>query len=188
MKQALTLSDKQLKAVYLHCSTRRHADRDRAIIAVSFLTGMRAKEIASLTIDNILDDNGCIKDEFTLAKSQTKGQKAPRVFLNKKLKRELEAYLSKVKLRDGCAALFQSQKGRPFSPNTLCQLFLNIYTMSGIHGASSHSGRRTLLTNLATKGVSVRLLAEIAGHSSIAITQKYLDVNDEQIRKCIELA
>ncbi|NDB59379.1 site-specific integrase [bacterium] len=92
-----------------------------------------------------------------------------------------------MKLRKGCSALFQSQKGNAFSANTMCQLFLNIYAACGIEGASSHSGRRSLLTSLATKGVGVRILAEIAGHSSIVVTQRYLDANDEQIRAAVEL-
>jgi integrase/recombinase XerD len=67
----------------------------------------------------------------------------------------------------------------------MCQLFLNIYAEAGIDGASSHSGRRSLLTKLAGKGISVRVLAEIAGHSSISVTQRYLDANDAQVRAAI---
>jgi integrase/recombinase XerD len=187
MKQARTLTDKQLKAVYAHCATRRHAARDRAIVAVSFMAGLRAKEIAALTIENIVDEKGQMRDEFVLTKEQTKGRKARRVFVSQKLKKIFESYLKVAKLRKGCNALFQSQKGSCFSPNTMCQLFLNIYEEAGIDGASSHSGRRNLLTSLSQKGVSVRVLAEIAGHSSIAITQRYLDVNDEQMRAAVEL-
>lgn len=185
MKQARTLNDKQLKVVFAHCATRRHAARDRAIVAVSFMAGLRVKEIAALTIDNIVGDDGKVRDEFILAKEQTKGSKARRVFVGEKLKRELELYLNTTKLRPCCKALFQSQKGTGFSSNTMCQLFLNIYNQCGLNGASSHSGRRSLLTNLAAKGINVRVLAAIAGHSSIAITQRYIDVNDEQIRAAV---
>lgn len=185
VKQARTLNDKQLKAVFAHCASRRHAVRDRAIVAVSFMAGLRAKEIAALTIKNVRDDTGTVRDEFILSKEQTKGRKARRVFVSQKLKRELKIYLDAVKLRKGCLALFQSQKVSAFSANTLCQLFLNIYSAAGIQGASSHSGRRSLLTNLAAKGVGVRVLAEIAGHSSISVTQRYLDVNDAQIRNAL---
>lgn len=187
MKQARTLNDKQLKAVFAHCATRRHAARDRAIVAVSFMAGLRAKEIASLTIDNVRDEHGKVRDEFVLSKEQTKGRKARRVFVSQKLKKELETYLERAELRNGCPALFQSQKGSAFTANTLCQLFLNIYAEAGIDGASSHSGRRTMITQLASKGVSVRVLAELAGHSSVAITQKYIDVNDEQLRAAVDL-
>jgi integrase/recombinase XerD len=47
---------------------------------------------------------------------------------------------------------------------------------------TSHSfnlKHKSLLTKLTSKGVGVRVLAEIAGHSSITITQRYLDANDE---------
>lgn len=54
-----------------------------------------------------------------------------------------------------------------------------------MEGASSHTGRRSMITRLAAKGVGVRVLAELAGHSSIAITQRYVDVNDEQMRVAI---
>ena len=54
-------------------------------------------------------------------------------------------------------------------------------------GATSHSGRRTLLTELSSKGVGVRVLAEMAGHASIQTTQRYIDVSDEQMRCAAEL-
>ena len=57
----------------------------------------------------------------------------------------------------------------------------------GISDATSHSGRRTFITNLAAKGIGVRVLAELAAHSSIATTQRYIDVNDEQLRAAVEL-
>ena len=187
MKQARTLSDKQLKQVLAHCSTRRHAARDRAIVLVSHLAGLRAKEIALLTVHNVRGEDGAIREEFVLSPQQTKGRKARRVFLSTKLRTELAAYLKHAKLRRTCEALFQSQKGAAFSANTLCQLLLRIYDAAGFGDATSHSGRRTLITSLAAKGVSVRVLQEIAGHSSLAVTQRYIDVNDEQMRRAVEL-
>ena len=53
--------------------------------------------------------------------------------------------------------------------------------------ASSHSGRRTYITRLANKGVGVRLLAALAGHSHISTTQRYIDVNADQMRDAVEL-
>ena len=187
MKQARTLTDKQIKSVFAYCGIRRHAIRDKTIVAVSFYAGLRAKEIAALTIENVCDIDGNIRDEFILTKEQTKGRKARRVFICQKLKVFLKEYIKTICLHKHSGSLFKSQKGSAFSSNTMCQLFLNIYNSAAFTGASSHSGRRTLLTNLAAKGVNVRVLAEIAGHSSIAITQRYLDVNDEQMRAAVEL-
>lgn len=187
MKQAMTLSEKQLKIVLAYTATRRHAVRDRAIVMVSYLAGLRAKEIAALTIDNVRDSDGIIREEFILTPEQTKGRKSRRVFVSTRLRKELENFLKNSKRRVQNASLFQSQKGGSFSGNTMCQLFLDIYSACGLDGASSHSGRRTLLTALAAKGVGVRVLQEIAGHSSIAVTQRYLDVNDAQLRSAIEM-
>lgn len=188
MKQARTLTDKQLKMVLAHCATRRHAARDRAIVMVSFLAGLRAKEIAALTLENVLGTDGDIRDEFVLTPSQTKGRKSRRVFVNAKLKRELAGYVKTTNLRAICPALFQSQKGTGFTANTMCQLLAMIYRDCGLTGATSHSGRRTFITNLAGKGVGVRVLAELASHSSISTTQRYIDVNDTQLRAAVELA
>jgi integrase/recombinase XerD len=67
------------------------------------------------------------------------------------------------------------------------QHFFWLYRDAGIAGASSHSGRRNFITTLANKGISVRVLASLAGHRSIAVTQKYIDVNDDMKRNAVEL-
>jgi len=95
--------------------------------------------------------------------------------------------LSWVRRQGAHQPLFASQKGGAFSANTMTQLFLNIYRAAGFENASSHSGRRTFITELASKGVSVRVLAELAGHSSIQTTQGYIDVNPQQISAAVEL-
>jgi len=185
MKQARTLSETELKLVLAHCSTRRHAGRDRAIIMVSFYLGLRAKEIAALTVGDVRGDDGQIRNQFTLDKFQTKGGVPRTAYLNQKLRRELRAFVpASAKPAD---PLFASQKGGHFSANTMCQLFLDIYGQCGLKGASSHSGRRSFVTRLANKGINVRLLAALAGHSSIQVTQRYIDVNPDQLSAAVEL-
>ena len=82
MKQARTLNEAELKLVMAHCATRRHAARDRAIVMVSFHLGLRAKEIAALTVGDVRGDDGQIRDQFTLDRSQTKGGVTRTVYLN----------------------------------------------------------------------------------------------------------
>ena len=188
MKQAKTLKPDELKLVLAFIATRRHAARNRAIILTSFLSGMRAHELASVLIGDVVDEQKNIRSEIVLSATQTKGKRARRVFINAKLKKELAAYIkADCQDRKPSDPLFRTQKRTAFSGNTMCQLFLHIYSECGLKGASSHSGRRTFITNLAAKSVSVRVLAALAGHSSIATTQKYIDVNDEQLRKAVEL-
>jgi len=83
--------------------------------------------------------------------------------------------------------LFSTQKNSHFTANTATQHLQRLYARAGIVRATSHSGRRTWLTDLSSKGVGVRVLAEMAGHVSIQTTQRYMDVTDEQMRRAAEL-
>ena len=58
---------------------------------------------------------------------------------------------------------------------------------AGLEGASSHSGRRSFLTNLANKGTSIHLLKTLAGHRSIQTTAAYLYSSPTQLRAVVEL-
>ena len=186
MAQAQTLTEAQLKRCLKWCQMRRHSTRDTTIFYVSYYAGLRAKEIAALTVGDVYGDDG-VREQFTLTANQTKGAKPRTVWLNAKLRRQLEQYYSKIPFKQPHQPLFQSQKGGAFSPNTMTQLFLYIYHAAGFEGASSHSGRRTFITELASKGVSVRVLAELAGHNSIQTTQRYIDVNPQQMLSAVEM-
>lgn len=187
MRQAQTLNEAQLRRVIQYCRSRRHPVRDETIILFSFYAGLRAKEIAALQRGDVFDEEGNARTQFTLSAAQSKGGKTRTVYLNQRLRRALADYGAGLNLSDPKRALFESQKGGHFSANTMCQLFLDIYKAVGLKDASSHSGRRTYITRLANKGVGVRLLAELAGHSHISTTQRYIDVNAEQLSEAVEL-
>ena len=99
MKQAKTLNEKEIKSVFAQIATRRHSVRDRAIFAISFYAGLRAHEIASLNIDNIVSADGSIRDEIILASDQTKGSQSRKVFISDRLRKEL-ADMSKASVKD----------------------------------------------------------------------------------------
>ena len=187
MRQAPTLNEAQLRRVLHYCRSRRHPTRDETIILFSFYAGLRAKELAALKRGDVFDEDGQVREHFILSAAQSKGGKTRAVYLNQRLRRALAEYGAKLYLRDPNRPLFESQKGGHFSANTMCQLFLDIYKSVGLKDASSHSGRRTYITRLANKGVGVRLLAELAGHSHISTTQRYIDVNAEQLSAAVEL-
>lgn len=187
MAQAATLTEAQIKRALRFCQSRKHVTRDSTILLFSLHTGLRAKELAALRIGDVYDAEGVPRSQFTLSAEQTKGARTRTVFVNRALAAQLAAYRQWRSSTNAAAPLFRSQKGGHFSANTMCQLFLNIYKACGLSDASSHSGRRTFITRLANKGVSVRVLAALAGHSSIAVTQRYIDVNDAQMASAVEL-
>ena len=62
-----------------------------------------------------------------------------------------------------------------------------LYAGAGLEGASSHSGRRTFLTNLANKGTAIHILKTLAGHRSISTTAAYLYSSPSQLKAAVEL-
>jgi len=188
MGQAKTLTKQELKRVLDYNSTcERHSERNRAMILFTFYCGMRIGEVVSLRIADVINEQGEVLDEIKLSSSQTKGNKARTVHVPVSMRKELKTYVETLKFSAQQDFLFKTQKSKRFSSNTATQLLQRIYERSGITGATSHSGRRTFITELANKGVSVRVLAALAGHSSIATTQRYIDINDDMLKKAVEL-
>ena len=188
-KQAKTLNQQELRKVLDYISTRKHAARNRAMLMTTFLSGMRVGEVSSLRIKDVIDAEGNVRNEIRLTPEMTKGDSARIVFVNERLRKELDQYLRINKSNNPDSKLFYSQKktSNGFNSNTLAQHFHFLYKRAGLDGASSHSGRRTFITNLASKGVGVRVLMNLAGHKSIATTQAYIDINDNMLRSAVEL-
>lgn len=189
-KQAKTLTTEELRRVLDYTATRKHSIRNRALVTCSFYSGCRVGELSSLTYADVVDDEGKVRDEIRLKAENTKTKEARIVFVNAKLKKELQQYANAYKPVDTQLKFFYSQKrnSNGYNANTLTQFFHYLYKRAGVFGASSHSGRRTFITNLASKGVGVRVLMSLAGHRNISTTQAYIDVNDDMKRKAVELA
>ena len=189
MSQAKTLTPQELRRVTDYVATRKHAARNRAMLLMTHLAGMRVGEVAALRVDDVIEANGDVRREIRLDADQTKGSHARVVFVGEKLQKELAKYLALYNPADRSQKLFYTQKRMKsgFDANTLAQHFHHLYRAVGIEGASSHSGRRSFITNLASKGVGVRVLMSLAGHRNISTTQIYIDVNDNQKRAAVEL-
>lgn len=186
-KQAKTLTSMEIRRVLDFIATRKHAVRNRAMVLTTFLSGLRVGEVAALRYMDILDADEEVRSEVRLDATQTKGNEGRVVFINAKLQKELASYVKAVPYINLADKLFYTQKNEGFTANTLTQFFHYLYRAVGIEGASSHSGRRTFITNLASKGVGVRVLMELSGHKNISTTQAYIDVNDDMMRKAVEL-
>ncbi len=158
------------------------------MLLMTHWAGMRVGEVASLCIQDVRNADGSVKQEIRLDAAQTKGKHARVVFVSDRLRKEIALYLKQIEAKADGHSLFNTQKRAAFSANTLCQTMNAIYRRAGIEGATSHSGRRSFITTLASKGIGVRVLASLAGHRSIATTQAYIDsVNDEMKRAAVEL-
>lgn len=187
MSQAKTLTPAEIQQVLDYIAPRSYAMRNRVMFLTGLWSGMRVGEIASLSVGDVRNTDGSVRAEIRLTADQTKGRQPRTVFLPQKLRVELQTYLDLRGQVPATNPLFITGGRKPFSANLMAQHFHYLFKHAGIAGASSHSMRRSFITNLANKGISVRVLAEISGHRSIAVTQKYIDVNDDMKRHAVEL-
>jgi len=189
MKQAPVLTDAQVKKLLKMTSATRHSARNRLVIILSYFVGLRACEIASLKVGDVLDGEGNIKDTVLLTKDMTKGSKANSVYLSDFVQKEIKKYLESnaerlVTLKS--PLIYSQRTGGHFSSQTLQILSKTPYSNVGIN-ASSHSGRRKFITDLSEKGVSVRVIQELARHRDLATTQRYIDVSVDKLRNAVNL-
>jgi integrase/recombinase XerD len=119
-KQAKTLTQQNLKQVLDYVAVHKHALRNRTMLLCTHYAGMRVGEVANLRYVDVMDATGAIRDEIALTAEQTKGKHARTVFVNAKLKRELETYVRNHKPANLTDSLFYTQKRATtgFTPNT----------------------------------------------------------------------
>jgi integrase/recombinase XerD len=185
-KQAKTLSKGQIDAMLAYLSTTRHPERNRLIFLLSVKAGLRAKEVARLTWLMTNDSQGEIGWTIYLLDSASKGKSGRIIPLNDDVRNALIEYRDRV-MRFAGPFVISTERSLSTSPQAIVNMFQRWYRHLGFVGCSSHSGRRTFITNAARKistvGGSLKDVQELAGHSNLRTTQRYIDANPEaQVR------
>lgn len=186
MKQAQVLQQRDVKVVLAQIARTSFPTRNRCMFLLALYSGMRVGEIAALNVGDVVDGKGKVREQVLLKPYQTKGRHARTVLLNAQAQAEVNRFL-RGKTVEPESPLFVSKVGKRFSPNSLVQVFGRLYDGCGLDAASSHSMRRTFLTNLANKGVSIHVLAALAGHRNVSTTMVYLSANENVMRAAVEL-
>ena len=154
-----------------------NTERDKLLFAICYYCACRVSEALALTNQDIA--GGVV----TLRKSTTKGKSATRTLpTHPKLIGYLAAYNPKVGL------LFPGRNGDKPLTRAMADLILKAACKrTRIRGASTHSFRRTALTNMSNANVPIRVIQEISGHKSLTALQRYLEVKPSQVVAAIAL-
>lgn len=191
-KQAKTLSRAQVDAVLGYLSTTRHSGRNRVILLLSIRAGLRAKEIASMTWDMVTGSDGEVGSSIHLTNNASKGSSGGRVI---PLSKDLRSALMELRgagspSRSSQFVVTTERLGRT-SAQAVVNLFSRWYSDLGFSGCSSHSGRRTAITNwarrISTVGGSLRDVQLLAGHSALSMTQRYIEADGMAQRRVVEV-
>ena len=158
------------------------------IVLLAAKAGLRAGEIANLTWDMVLDPTGDIGSVIELRDIAAKNGSGRLIPVHPDLRHALAAYRS---LSTGSGPVIRSERGGPMTPLSIVVWFNRAFRNIGLHGCSSHSGRRTFITRAARLvhrvGGSLRDVQLLAGHRSIQTTQRYIDGDTDAQRKLVAM-
>lgn len=186
-KQAKTLTEAQEKAVLAYLSVGTNPQRNTVMFLLSVDAGLRAKEIASIAWEMMTDAAGELTDEIRITNKASKGRSGGIVFISKRLKTALfELAQTRQDLK---GPVIVSNRGLGMNTQSVTNWFFALYKNLGFEGCSSHSGRRTAITKWARKiscvGGSMRDVQSLARHSSLQMTQRYIEVSNDAMQKVV---
>jgi integrase/recombinase XerD len=187
-KHAKTATKQQLTAALRRAANSRYPERDRVMVLLSAKAGLRAGEIAKLTWPMMVDAQGRIARHIELHDAAAKKRSGRTIPLHRDLIRPLRRL---QKQAGGRGPVIRSERGNALRPGSVVNWFARLYRELGFAGCSSHSGRRTFITNAARlvfkAGGSLRDVQQLAGHRSIEHTQAYIDGDARAKRRLVNL-
>ncbi|GER94848.1 recombinase [hot springs metagenome] len=143
---------------------------EEIIIKLLFYTGLRAKEMLSLAHENFREDlNGLM----WLKVIKGKGNKERVIPLNDDMKTVIKRYMEFLKFKNPKASkLFN------YSYSTLWYRLNKIAKRANVT-VHPHLMRHTFATTLLSKGVDIRVIADIMGHANVSSTMRYTKVKPQ---------
>ena len=167
----------------------RNFQRDYAIITLFLNCGMRLSELVNININDI-NFNDCKLNVVG------KGNKERTIYLNKACMKAVSEYLA-VRPKEGVKqdkkhsekALFLSERKTRIGNRTVEDIVSKHLRQACLDTRkySVHKLRHTAATLMYQYGqVDIRALQELLGHESIATTEIYTHVDNEQVRNAVE--
>jgi integrase/recombinase XerD len=155
--------------------------RDRSMLELMYATGMRVSELVGLNLKDINLKEGHVK-------CLGKGSKQRIIPLHEQAIIYVTSYLDNARpnLTKGemIDPLFVNSSGQRLSRQGFWWLLKGYAKQANINGyITPHTLRHSFATHMLKGGASLRHVQELLGHSSIATTQIYTQVNTELVRE-----
>ena len=160
-----------------------HPERDRALFGICLYTACRINEACTLKTQDVYLGKGKVRDQLIIRKNRTKGKLATRTIpIIEDLRLLLVNYFPAPRSYN----LFSGRSGKGhLNSDYAAQILKSACAKVGIIGVSTHSFRRTALTQMSDAGIPLRVIQEISGHRTLDELQKYLEVSEAQVRGAV---
>jgi integrase/recombinase XerD len=164
----------------------RLALRDLAIIELFYACGLRASELAELTLEDLHFDLGIVRVVGKGNKERIVPIGRPAMAAMAAYVKELRPVLAAVKTtraKAEASRVFLTRSGGPMTRIVLWQLVRRMARRAGIRAIHPHTLRHTFATHLLSGGADLRVVQELLGHANVATTQIYTHVDAERLRE-----
>lgn len=169
----------ELEDIQLLFNEGLQTKRDRALFGVCLYTACRINEACTLGITDAYETRKKIRQEITFRKANTKGKLNTRAV---PIIEELRILLLDYYPNPRGWFVFPSARGSGhIRPDSASRILREACQRINLRGVSTHSFRRTALTQMSNNLVPLRVIQEISGHKSLEQLQRYLEVKPEQI-------
>ena len=159
------------------------SERDRALFGVCLYTACRINEACTLNTLDVYDKKMRVRDEIIFRRHNTKGKLAARAV---PVIEELRSLLVKYQPDNRDGFLFPGRHGKGhINSESASRILRETCEMIDFEGISTHSFRRTALTQMSNAGIPLRVIQEISGHRNLEELQKYLEVRPEQVKGAV---
>lgn len=189
-RPARVLEPADVRRMLVHVAISRNPDRNAVAVLLSFKAGMRACEIAGLTWTMVLRTDGRIAEHLAVGSGIAKYGSGRRIPVHPTLGDAL-AHHHRSLGRPADGPVIKSERGGHMTARSIVNWFRATYAELGFRGCSSHSGRRTFITQSARMiskvGGSLRDVQELAGHRALTTTERYIEGDRDAQRKLISL-
>ncbi len=158
-------------------------NRDRALFGICLYTACRINEACTLLTVDVYDTRRRVRTDLAIRKGNTKGKLATRSI---PVIEDLRLLLTAYRPTADSTYLFPGRHGRGhINPDSAALILRQACLKVGIEGVSTHSFRRTALTQMSDAGIPLRIIQEVSGHRTLDELQKYLEVKPEQVRGAV---
>jgi integrase/recombinase XerD len=158
-------------------SAKTHqAELLQCVACLGYYAGLRVGTIAQLSLNDVIDYDGKVKEVVHLSGDIMKGGKqSVAYFSHPRLISAITTYVRNSRKTKKVANLLVTRKNTAYTPKSLSALIEKKFKDYGFSGCSMHSFRRSFASQVINKGGDITLLRSLMNHSSITTTAIYVE-------------
>lgn len=184
--RANTLTRDDFELFLAKCDETHQPELLKCVACLGYYAGLRIGTIAQLTLNDVIDHQGNVKETVLLRGDIMKfGKQSVGYFNHPRLKSAISTYIANSRKTKKVENLLVTRKNTAYTPKSLSALIEKKFKDFGFMGYSSHSFRGSFASQVIEKGGDITLLRSLMNHSSINTTAIYVNNDPKTLRNMV---